>query len=737
MKHALMVLSVWLMSSSVSFSQTNNAGDYAAGNNRLVAAERPMTKAGTSTGNVVNFQATIAKVDPVPAGKTADAQTLKAHTEALLANTRAIQAYTEALQANTRTVQEKTKALQGYTAALEANTRSAQEKTKALQAYTVALKTKGNATQQSVAFKPSRVQRPAALTNAPPKKATRPVYIAAKASTPVVPVVLASAKVSPKANVAPLKAANVSKPIAAVHAKVAVKHQSAPAITLAKTAMPSKMAVVALPAKKYIPGNMRVESCSASRLMLGETAYRSRAKKHKYSSCAEYMPVAAVSIKASPKQDPAPVLVKAPAKKQTPATTVVAAKIAAPRAKAKMPSIPALAAAPVKAAKPIVANRPQKQIKLQPAPIIKMAKAPVKASAPLVVVPAKKHTKMQPAVRLAKAPTKKQKQSLAVKAPAKQYEFGTNMKITSARTDMPAATTSKLTTKYKLPLPVGPGTALVKNNAEAQKRLAAMASKQFASAKLMIEAPAKSQMSFMPLPDLPGKLYDFTANMLAAPRTAGKPAPKMNALNTKAVTSAKAQLYAASSHARLTANTALKNESAKNGKSMSLNQLLQLPVLTKYNSRATVKNKHAAVKFGLEEGDLITTTGYVQVVATENAGKKNEVYYVQLTTGTSRIAPCFIIKITADQFASMASKKSADKAKKFIRERLVEGRVPCAGGNIMRHPVYVSITGVLAYNTARAAEMKGSHPVYQCKRSMRTGTPWELSRLSKIEFSMP
>jgi hypothetical protein len=180
------------------------------------------------------------------------------------------------------------------------------------------------------------------------------------------------------------------------------------------------------------------------------------------------------------------------------------------------------------------------------------------------------------------------------------------------------------------------------------------------------------------------------------------------------------------------ANTYVANKAVK------LNQLLQLPLMDK-SFDGKVVAKHVAVngKAGMKEGDVITTQGCLRVVSVEDSAKENETYFLQLTLSAQSGDSCFIVKIPSGELTNLTTKQTADNAKKFIREQLVKGKVPCVGGNLMRKPVYVSITGELAYNAAHAAAMRGPKPVYPGKRGMHAYTAWEITNISRIEFIMP
>jgi hypothetical protein len=173
--------------------------------------------------------------------------------------------------------------------------------------------------------------------------------------------------------------------------------------------------------------------------------------------------------------------------------------------------------------------------------------------------------------------------------------------------------------------------------------------------------------------------------------------------------------------------------------SISLNYLMRMPMLdASYEvANGTAKPVAVASRSGLKEGDMITTQGYLRVIATEDSGKANEAYVLQIAAHINGVDSCFVVKIPSNQSGAMTTKETADNAKKFIKENLVKGKVPCSGGNLMRNPVYVSITGKLAYNTGRAKVMRNMKDGNKVKRDMSAYTPWEIHSIRNIEFSLP
>jgi hypothetical protein len=531
--------------------------------------------------------------------------------------------------------------------------------------------------------------------------------------------------------------------------------QPAPAITFVKASTKEEEPIVFSAAKKTI--SLKAIPATATTKKPAAKLHRAYAATKKPQGYQWIRPFVLPKSQAKPHAVLA--TVKKPAVPQ-PARQVglanTPAKKAAPAVAIKQPlSMPParpilLAKASVKKELPVIAMK--KQLGMQAPHRTLPAKALEKKATP--VIAAKKSLATQPARPIASVkPVQKAPPAPAVKKPLAAQP------IASAK-----ATVNKQTPRAETNKPSGLQPAPAVALAKAPEKLYASTS------KMELGPMPKAQMSVVSLPTnalaklqepltaaatkTAVNLFASTANMLA--KTQAKPAAQPLAVVASAKpavalkekndhkTSAAQQVsnkkvigsqmaWNANSHNKKPA----KKEIANSYRTVKLNDLLQLPLLKEmHNAKANPNYKHAARRFGLTEGEVVTTKGYIQVVATENAGKPNEVYLVQLSLNPKREDACFIIRIPTNRFASPASKIATANAKKFICEKLVEGRVPCWGGNIMRHPVYVSITGTLAYNNMRAKAMLGAKPNYEAKRNMHAYTAWEIGGIQNISFSV-
>jgi hypothetical protein len=172
----------------------------------------------------------------------------------------------------------------------------------------------------------------------------------------------------------------------------------------------------------------------------------------------------------------------------------------------------------------------------------------------------------------------------------------------------------------------------------------------------------------------------------------------------------------------------------------SLDRLLKLPLLDPKYSTREYEYKLIPERVGgnLKEGDIITTEGYIQIIASEKSliGDNNGDYQLQLTMRSQRGDSCLIVAIP---YAAALKDSGYTKMRKHIREALLEGKEPSEGGNMMRNAVYVRVTGRLYYDASHAIEMRSKTPVYKGKGArlsapIHSYTAWEIHPVSRLEF---
>lgn len=134
----------------------------------------------------------------------------------------------------------------------------------------------------------------------------------------------------------------------------------------------------------------------------------------------------------------------------------------------------------------------------------------------------------------------------------------------------------------------------------------------------------------------------------------------------------------------------------------------------------------------MKEGDLVTTTAWLHLVALENDNKthRDGDYHIQLRDSPEWANGCFIVEVPLPDFVSDPDLRAkCTKVREFIRKKLLKGNEASNTGNKMEHPVYVTVTGQLFFD---APHLKGSP---RGKRDMKSYTPWELHPVTSIEFA--
>lgn len=139
----------------------------------------------------------------------------------------------------------------------------------------------------------------------------------------------------------------------------------------------------------------------------------------------------------------------------------------------------------------------------------------------------------------------------------------------------------------------------------------------------------------------------------------------------------------------------------------------------------------------LKEGDIVTVTGWLHLVALEKDREKQDGdYHIQITNNPVWGDSCFIVEIPYEDFVSDPELSGQCKgARMFVRDRLLKGKEPLVSGNVMRSQVYVKVTGQLfldaAHKTAGARGKKDK----KLNREMKSYTSWEIHPVTEIVFA--
>ncbi len=735
MKQAMIVLTLWIFSQNA-HSQSVNLEGYSQGDARLVSNRH--------SNALINRQI-MADIDPhsLPA-KTETPGSLhpkSGATEKSLEDAKAMWANAKALQDNTRALEENTKALKENTEMMRAlllsgkyhHVGSYAGQQTSEQRYESALAMSGKPGSQFPLFSgaPAKIAAPETISKPEVYLASAsPMPMSAADKTMVAPIELAKkmpandnvtkpnalSAVPAKIEKTPTRAVNVllnttekSMDVPAVTTKIAAK----PHICYLNGASDAPEMDVTLASVTLAPAEQKPFAVN--------TSVKTHAPKAQPAAVAK-MPIAKAAAKTSiQNQIPAATPIKNITNPKALAANV-ATKPRVAKAIATTPATPKpLTNTIVKAdvyqnlaTKAITANSAKK-------PGTPIASNTVKPQAPKITAPV-----AAAKIPLASAMTRAPKlTNLPVNpTPAKVAAIAQSPKAITpkASTTMPLASVLPGTIKHAN-LPANPIPAKNVNNLKTSAAIASVkpqalgASPAAFPAKLAGLHTKTSQATMAPIVIVGAKPVTAAANHTNGKKTHG----------SRITNAARSSMSVAIETGML----------ARKNKKVSLGYLMQFPLLERSydNGVRTAGHIPTDVYSGFKEGDVITTHGYISLIAIEDSGTKSETYYLQLVVNPYKKDSCLNIRITADRFAGDARKKLTDNARQFVREQLLSGNTPSRSGNVMQNPVFVSITGQLVYNSALAGAMRGPHPLYIGKKGVRSYTPWEISNVNRIQFT--
>ena len=128
------------------------------------------------------------------------------------------------------------------------------------------------------------------------------------------------------------------------------------------------------------------------------------------------------------------------------------------------------------------------------------------------------------------------------------------------------------------------------------------------------------------------------------------------------------------------------------------------------------------------EGKLITTTGWLHLVAGEGDGD----YHIQISDSASTGDHCLIVEVPNPDAKFTASADLQPKfaaVRDFIKAKLLAGKDPSVGGSVMQHEVFVTVSGILFYDDSHV----GDQP--RGKKGMKAATLWELHPVTAMAFA--
>ena len=150
---------------------------------------------------------------------------------------------------------------------------------------------------------------------------------------------------------------------------------------------------------------------------------------------------------------------------------------------------------------------------------------------------------------------------------------------------------------------------------------------------------------------------------------------------------------------------------------------------SKYDS---VRVPFAVGRHHLHEGEIVTTTAWIHLVALEDDSRNHRDgdYHIQIRTSPDWQDSCLVIEVPYPDFVSdPALAQKCGKVRQFIRDKLLNGKEPGTTGNKLDHAAYVTIAGQLFFDLSH---VKG---LPRGRRGMKSYTPWEIHPVTAIKFA--
>lgn len=119
------------------------------------------------------------------------------------------------------------------------------------------------------------------------------------------------------------------------------------------------------------------------------------------------------------------------------------------------------------------------------------------------------------------------------------------------------------------------------------------------------------------------------------------------------------------------------------------------------------------------EGTLITTTGWLHLVAGETDGD----YHIQVSNSATSGDQCLIVEVPnpdPEYVASADLRPGFETVRNYIKTKFLANQDPSPRGSVMQHPIFVKVTGILFYDDSHV----GDPP--RGKKGMKAATLWEL-----------
>jgi hypothetical protein len=172
-------------------------------------------------------------------------------------------------------------------------------------------------------------------------------------------------------------------------------------------------------------------------------------------------------------------------------------------------------------------------------------------------------------------------------------------------------------------------------------------------------------------------------------------------------------------------------------KKATIDKLLALPDPIVKEREAPDDGRITKAVDDLKEGNLVTTKAWLHLVALERDSKKHRDgdYHIQLRNSAEWGDSCFVVEIPDPKFIDdPLLKEKCAEAREFVRTRLLKNKEPGTGGNVMKHEVYVTVTGQLFFDASHlTGNLRGKKG--KMKKPMHSYTCWELHPVTHMAFA--
>ena len=131
----------------------------------------------------------------------------------------------------------------------------------------------------------------------------------------------------------------------------------------------------------------------------------------------------------------------------------------------------------------------------------------------------------------------------------------------------------------------------------------------------------------------------------------------------------------------------------------------------------------------LPEGMLVTTTGWLRLVAGETDGD----YHIQISNSATSGDQCLIVEVPnpdPDFVATASLRPEFEAVRTFIKTKMLAGKDPSPAGSVMQHEVFVTVTGILFYDDSHVGDAPRG------KKGMKAATLWELHPVTAMVFAV-